>query len=86
VVVLDNANIVYGWVDDDSGAAEVLDAHSLGAYGPIVADTSRRGSDDILDHAGVQEGGITTVEFTRRLNTGDELDSSLNPSKGNKLI
>jgi hypothetical protein len=86
VVVLDNADIVYGWVEDDTGEARVIDAHSLGAHGPTLPDTSRGGTDDIEDFAGTQREGVTTVEFTRLLDTGDPLDSALRPGDGNKLV
>ncbi|MFW6181608.1 MAG: DOMON domain-containing protein, partial [Spirochaetota bacterium] len=86
VVVLDNADIVYGWVDDRSGEARVIDAHSLGAHGPTPPDTSRGGTGDIIDFAGIQRNGVTTIEFSRLLDTGDPLDAVLRPGDGNKLI
>jgi hypothetical protein len=85
VVVIDNADILYGWVDED-GAVSVVDTISIGAYGPTPLDTERGGTSDILDYAGSQVEGWTTIEFSRYLRTGDEMDSSIDADGGNKLV
>jgi hypothetical protein len=85
IVVADNADLVFGWVDDQ-GRPSVVDAHSQGAYGPYPPDTRLGGSDDILDYAGSEREGVTTLEFTRLLDTGDGHDSTIQPRGGNKII
>jgi uncharacterized membrane protein len=87
VVVMDNADLVFGWVDD-SGKAKVIDCHSQGAYGPYPPDEKLGGTDDILQYGGSESEGRTTIEFSRFLNTGDRYDSVLwpRPGGGNKII
>ena len=85
IVVADNADLIFGWVDDQ-GRPFVVDAHSQGAYGPYPPDTRIGGSDDILDYAGSEREGVTTLEFTRLLDTGDSHDSVIQPRGGNKII
>jgi len=78
-----DADMIFGFVKD--GQAEVQDLYSTGAFGPHPPDTELGGTDDILVFGGKEEGGFTTIEFKRLLNTGDEFDISI--SKGvNKII
>jgi hypothetical protein len=85
VVVMDNADMILGWVEEDQ-TVHVLDAHSLGPNGPFAADETRGGSDDILASAGAQQEGRTTVEFSRLLDTGDDLDAPIRSDGGNKIV
>jgi len=87
IVVTDNADMIFGWVDD-KGEAHVLDARSQGAYGPYVPDDKLGGSNDIHSFAGTESSGETTIEFSRRLSTGDPNDSDIRTRSGggNKLI
>jgi hypothetical protein len=85
VVVMDNADMILGWVEEDR-SAHVMDARSLGPNGPFVSDERTGGSDDILASAGVQRAGRTTIEFSRLLDTGDEMDASIRTGGGNRII
>ena len=59
--------------------------YSTGNFGPHSLDTKLGGTDNILDYNGKEEGGVTTIEFKRQLNTEDEYDILI--SKGiNKII
>ena len=66
---------VIGYVSD--GQASVLDMFSNGEPGPCVLDTELGGTSDILEFGGREAGGETTIEFRRRLDTGDQYDGAL---------
>lgn len=42
---------------------------------PHMNDTEVGGADNILDKAGTESGGVTVIEFSRKLNTGDANDT-----------
>jgi len=67
-----NADMVVGFVQD--GTASVSDQFSSGDFGPHPPDTDLGGTDDILEFDGMEDGGYTTIEFKRALDTGDEYD------------
>ncbi len=78
-----DADMIFGFVKD--GKVEVYDLYSTGNFGPHPPDTELGGTDDILEYSGKEEGGFTTIEFKRLLNTDDEFDIPI--SKGvNKII
>ena len=68
-----DADMIFGFVKD--GVIAVSDQFSTGTYGPHFPDSELGGTDDILDFDGKEEGGYTTIEFKRRLSTGDEYDN-----------
>jgi len=68
-----DADMIFGFVKD--GAITVSDQFSTGTYGPHSPDTELGGTNDILEFDGKEEGGYTTIEFKRRLSTGDEYDN-----------
>ena len=75
--------MVFGFVKD--GETTVYDLFSTGNFGPHPPDTELGGTDDILDFAGREEDGHTTIEFRRALDTGDEFDNPLIKGK-NQII
>lgn len=78
-----DADMVFGFVED--GETTVYDLFSTGDFGPHPLDTELGGTDDILKFGGSEEEGVTTIEFKRALDTGDEYDKPL--SQGiNKII
>jgi len=78
-----DADMIFGFIED--GKAEVQDLYSTGDFGPHPLDTELGGADDILVFGGKEEGGFTTIEFKRQLDTSDKYDLSI--SKGvNKII
>ena len=85
IVVLDNADFLYGWIDS-GGEVQVRDARSLGPRGPIVEDTSLGGSNDILAFGGTLEDGRTTIEIVRFLDTGDEHDAPVGSEGGSRIV
>jgi hypothetical protein len=79
-----DADMVFGWVDAD-GKAGVLDCYSTGIFGPHPPDEDLGGRQNILSFAGKEQGGVTTFEFSRALQTGDAFDKPL-PAKGKVKI
>ena len=78
-----DADIVLGFVKD--GQAVVIDQFSTGSFGPHQPDTELGGSNDIVEFAGIEEDGYTTLEFKRALVTGDSYDHPLSAGE-NKII
>jgi hypothetical protein len=81
--MMKNADIIMGYVAD--GKAQVDDDFSTGEFGPHPVDTQLGGTGDIIESAVKADNGYTTVEFKRKLDTGDKYDKPL--AKGtNKII
>lgn len=59
------------------GKTEFADMYSTGPFGPHPADEKQGGISDVTMVSGTQQGGITIVEFKRKLNTGDSKDKPL---------
>jgi len=82
--VMDGANIIIGYVDDTTGETVLSDQTGEGhGHEP---DTNLGGSDDLVDFAGSQSGGSTTIEFVFPLNSGDSLDPPLEPGTSTYMI
>ncbi len=78
-----DADMVFGFVSN--GETAVFDLFSTGDFGPHPPDTELGGTNDILEFAGSEQTGFTTIEFKRKLISGDRYDNPL--SKGtNKII
>jgi hypothetical protein len=75
-----DADMVLGFVDGDE--TTVYDQYSTGTFGPHSSDAELGGTDDILDYGGSESGGLTTIEFKRALNTGDEYDLPFSTAYG----
>jgi hypothetical protein len=73
--MMKNADMVMGYVAD--GKAQVDDTFSTGDFGPHPVDTQLGGTNDIIEPAVKVENGYTTVEFKRKLDTGDKYDKPL---------
>jgi hypothetical protein len=70
-----DADIILGMVSE--GQAVIYDYFSTGEFGPHLPDTELGGSYDIIEFGGSETGGITTIEFSRALVTGDSYDHDL---------
>jgi hypothetical protein len=53
----------------------VHDAYSFGEVGPHPDDTDEGGTFDLNEYTVDEVGGVTTLEFIRLLDTGDDLDN-----------
>ncbi len=73
--MMKDADIVIGYVKD--GKLAISDQYSTGQFGPHKPDVEQGGTDDILASGGQSEGGFTTIEFKRKLDTGDRFDKAL---------
>ncbi|MFA5078762.1 MAG: DOMON domain-containing protein [Dehalococcoidia bacterium] len=73
--MMKDADIVQGFVKD--GALSIADQYSTGQFGPHKPDVEQGGTDDILASGGKSDGGFTTIEFKRKLDTGDRFDKVL---------
>jgi hypothetical protein len=74
------ADMIIGW-RTPSGDWEVHDTYALGETGPHPDDTDEGGTFDLNEYEVRESGGVTTMEFTRKLSTGDDLDKEI-PTTG----
>jgi hypothetical protein len=79
-----DADMIIGW-RVDTGGFEVHDAWSVDETGPHPDDTAEGGTFDLLEYTAKESGGVTTVEFTRNLTTGDKYDKDF-PKEGKVKI
>jgi len=68
------ANFIIGFVKD--GKAEITDHYGKSAVAH-AADTKNGGSEDVTLVGGVEEKGVTTIEFSLPINSSDENDGTL---------
>ena len=81
-VLMDGSNIVIGYV---LGAATVIsDEYGVGLN--HIADIGLGGRDDILERAGSEASGRTTLEFRIPLDSGDAFDIALRTGKTFSLL
>lgn len=83
-VAMKDADIILGYVSD--GKANVFDQYSTGNYGPHLNDTQLGGTYDILESGGREDAGFTTIEFKRKMNTGDKYDKAFTPGQNVSVI
>ncbi len=83
--VMAEADMIFGWVEA-GGAAGALDCYSTGLFGPHPPDEQLGGQQNILAFAGSEQGGVTTFEFSRALETGDTYDKALSAEGEFKII
>ena len=79
-----NADMILGSVQGSK--ATVLDEYCTGNYGPHIEDTLLGGTNDILESGGSKAAGRTTIEFKRKLNTGDRFDKAFTPGQAISVI
>ncbi|HOJ96635.1 MAG TPA: DOMON domain-containing protein [Methanospirillum sp.] len=73
--MMKDADIILAGVAD--GTVYWADSFSTGNFGPHPPDTDLGGTDDIMNLSATEALGVTTVEFARKLNTGDAYDAVL---------
>ncbi len=81
--MMKGADIVIAYVKD--GKLTISDQYSTGQFGPHAPDIEQGGTDDILASGGKSDGVFTTIEFKRKLDTGDRFDKPLRQGT-NKII
>jgi len=62
------------------------DSYSTGVFGPHPDDTELGGTDDILNLSVSEQDGVTTLEFSRDLVTGDVYDAELSTGENVSII
>ncbi len=82
---MDKADMISGCADN-SGKQIVADCYSMGMFGPHPEDIDEGGTNDILEYGANEKDGITSIEFTRKLSTGDKLDKDIPLDKPLKVI
>lgn len=79
-----DANLIIGYVDDDG------DTHIRDDWGTSptshASDESLGGSDDVMDHFGMEDAGTTMIHFKIPLNSGDMYDKVLVPGNNYNVI
>lgn len=75
-------DFILGYID--LGVPKMLDMYSEEETGPHQFDDFFGGSQDILSFSGTEADGITIIEFSRMLDTGDNYDYAL--TQGNAKI
>ena len=78
-----DANIIIGYVDGKE--VKIYDHFGDKATGHSE-DTKEGGSEDVTLVSGVEDGGMTTIEFTMPINSGDKLDGALSVDSDTALI
>ncbi|MFW6056275.1 MAG: DOMON domain-containing protein [Chloroflexota bacterium] len=81
---MQDADIIIGFVADAQVTVE--DHYSTGRFGPHKPDTEQGGTNDILAFGGKEADGVTVIEFSRKLDTGDEYDNPLTAGATNAVI
>jgi rhodanese-related sulfurtransferase len=82
--MMKDADMIITWVEKN-GETKLFDAFSTGEMGPHPPDEKLGGTNDISTFAGTEFGEYTTIEFQRKLDTGDKYDRSF-PRSGNLKI
>ncbi len=79
-----DADMLFGYVED--GNVVIFDMNSTGTFGPHPPDIDLGGTTDILAYGGSESDGVTIIEFSRLMNTGDTYDRTLTHGQTVKFI
>jgi len=79
-----NSDTIIGYVQN--GNVMLNEYGYIDYNGNHVPDTALGGTDDAILVSGNQANGITTIEFKRKLNTGDKLDTVLTTGNNNVTV
>lgn len=71
---MQNTDMYIAWIDSDASIT-LMDAWSIG-FMPPQSDSDQGGENNILEYAGEEKDGTTTVIFKRKVDTGDAFDRS----------
>jgi hypothetical protein len=73
---MQGADIIFAWVSS-ANVTTIFDTYANAPVGSHPVDTDLGGTNDILSSAGTEVGGVTTVEFSRKLNSSDIYDKNI---------
>ncbi len=79
-----DANVIIGYVDD-SGDVFIRDDFGISPTSH-ASDESLGGTDNIMDHYGIEEAGTTMLHFRIPLDSGDMYDKVLVPGNNYNVI
>jgi len=79
-----DADMIIAYVKD--GIVSIIDAYSTGNFGPHPEDTTLGGKNNILSFKGSESQGVTSIEFSRNLDTKDKYDKVITLDKEIKII
>ncbi|KAL6048066.1 formyltetrahydrofolate dehydrogenase [Balamuthia mandrillaris] len=86
----DGSDVMLGYVNDDECSEGCLNDYwvtSKSGSPPVKLDTSVEGTSDVTLVAGGEDDGITTIEWSRLLDTGDNVtDRVIDPNSEISLI
>ena len=85
-VGMGDADIVLGGTKGVNGETYIYDMYSIGTYGPHPPDTQLGGNFSLDEYGAHVENAFTTVEFSRKLDTGDKYDSILAKGESAKVL
>ncbi|MHA2138552.1 MAG: DOMON domain-containing protein, partial [Candidatus Hodarchaeales archaeon] len=80
-VRMKDADMYFGWVSSN-GTVNMIDAFSIGDYGPHPPDTELGGTDDIIEYNGSEVDQTTIIEFKRGIVTTDSDYDNTIPLRG----
>lgn len=78
-MMMKDADIILAGIADEE--TYWVDSFSTGNFGPHPEDTELGGTDDVQNLTVTEKEGVTTVEFARKLDTGDAYDAVLTPGE-----
>jgi hypothetical protein len=79
-----DADIIMGTVNASN--VTILDEYCIDNYGPHLSDKELGGANNILAAGGKYDGNFTTIEFERKMNTGDKFDKAFIPGQKITII
>lgn len=79
-----DADMIIAYVKDR--VVSIIDAYSTGNFGPHPEDIALGGKNNILSFKGSESSGITSIEFSRNLDTKDKYDKVIALDKEIKII
>ena len=83
---MQGANFIFGYVADGTASVQDMFGTKPKGRGSHPPDDQLGGSDDLLEYAGREEGGVTTIEFKIPLDSGDQYDKTLNSGSTYTII
>lgn len=79
-----DADMIIGY--REGSTFSLHDTISVGEIGPHPDDVAEGGTYDIMIYEVREVGGVTTIEFTRNLTTGDDQDNPIDPEGKVKFL
>lgn len=85
-VIMKDADIIIGGNKGSGGDLYIHDMYCIATTGPNREDTALGGTFDLIKYAAAEKTAYQTVEFSRKLDTGDKYDSVLVKDEPAKVL